>query len=102
MGEKEIRQRLREIARVLKEFKDSVEAGNPGRGVMPADFVADGPPDREPEMPCSADLSTAGCWGVCPYCHRTDGYINFGCYHWFVCDAHRVKWCVGENLFRTW
>jgi hypothetical protein len=41
-------------------------------------------------------------FGSCPNCHRNDGYENVGSDHWFVCHQHRVKWCVGSNLFSSW
>jgi hypothetical protein len=41
-------------------------------------------------------------WGVCPYCLATDGYINIGRSHWFFCIEHKVRWCVGSNLFGNW
>ena len=44
-----------------------------------------------------------GCYfGGCPVCGETDGYVNHGPSHWFVCDAHRVRWYVGQNLFSSW
>ena len=41
-------------------------------------------------------------FGVCPICGRNDGFLNVGRAHWFVCHAHHVRWCVGENLFSCW
>jgi hypothetical protein len=41
-------------------------------------------------------------FGVCPTCNKTDGYINIGRGHWFYCAQHKIKWCVGENLFSGW
>ena len=41
-------------------------------------------------------------FGVCPQCHKNDGCINVGRSHWFYCKEHRVKWCVGANLFSSW
>jgi hypothetical protein len=41
-------------------------------------------------------------FGTCPHCHHTDGYINVGKHHWFLCDKHKVKWFVGSNLFSSW
>jgi hypothetical protein len=41
-------------------------------------------------------------FGGCPRCGRTDGYINVGRSHWFVCDEHRTKWCAGYNIFSSW
>ena len=41
-------------------------------------------------------------FGVCPTCHRNNGYENVGPAHWFVCHRHRVRWCVGSNLFSSW
>jgi ssDNA-binding Zn-finger/Zn-ribbon topoisomerase 1 len=41
-------------------------------------------------------------FGVCPKCHKTDGYINIGRGHWFYCKEHKNRWFVGENLFSTW
>ena len=41
-------------------------------------------------------------FGVCPTCKSNDGYLNVGRAHFFICHAHRVKWCRGENLFSSW
>lgn len=41
-------------------------------------------------------------WGLCPTCLNTDGYINIGRVHWFVCHEHRARWCIGSNLSSTW
>jgi hypothetical protein len=41
-------------------------------------------------------------FGWCPDCGRSDGYLNVEATHWYVCHAHRVRWCVGANLFSSW
>lgn len=41
-------------------------------------------------------------WGECPYCGKSDRYLNIGTAHWFVCHRHRVKWYGGQNVFNTW
>ena len=41
-------------------------------------------------------------WGVCPQCGGTDGVINIGRGHWFVCHEHKKIWFAGSNLFSTW
>jgi hypothetical protein len=41
-------------------------------------------------------------FGVCPQCHKNDGFINVGKSHWFFCKDHKVRWCVGVNLFSSW
>lgn len=41
-------------------------------------------------------------FGNCPTCHKTNGFLNVGRDHWFVCDRHRSKWWVGSNLFSCW
>jgi hypothetical protein len=41
-------------------------------------------------------------FGTCPHCRDYDGWINIGRGHWFYCDRHKVKWCVGSNLFGEW
>ncbi len=38
-------------------------------------------------------------FGGCPHCLRNDGFLNIGREHWFVCHRHKMKWCVGSNLF---
>ena len=48
------------------------------------------------------DYRVSNHFGVCPLCRRTDGFLNVGRDHWFVCHAHRVKWFVGSNLFSGW
>jgi hypothetical protein len=50
----------------------------------------------------STDETMDGYFGLCPICHKTDGYLNVGNQHWFVCEEHKVKWFVGENLFSSW
>jgi hypothetical protein len=40
-------------------------------------------------------------FGVCPICHKTDGYLNVGNDYWFVCNEHKTKWVVGANLFSS-
>jgi hypothetical protein len=41
-------------------------------------------------------------FGVCPVCHKTNGYLNAGRSHRFYCEEHRKSWCVGSNLFSSW
>jgi hypothetical protein len=43
-----------------------------------------------------------GHFGVCPHCHKTDGFINIGRCHWMFCREHRSTWCIGSNLFSSW
>ena len=49
-----------------------------------------------------AEVETDLHFGGCPHCSKTDGYINVGRDHWFVCDQHRTKWWAGSNLFSSW
>lgn len=39
-------------------------------------------------------------FGRCPECGGHDGFLNIGRAHWFICHAHRYRWCVGDNWFR--
>jgi hypothetical protein len=43
-------------------------------------------------------------FGGCPECGpcQNDGYVNIGRSHWAFCELHRLKWCAGENLVRSW
>jgi len=41
-------------------------------------------------------------FGGCPTCGMTNGFVNDGADHWFVCDRHKTKWWVGSNLFSGW
>jgi hypothetical protein len=50
------------------------------------------------DQPSNIDLH----FGLCPTCHRTDGYLNVGRGHWFVCHEHRAKWFAGANLISSW
>ena len=40
--------------------------------------------------------------GVCPKCGKTDGFVNLGQEHWFICRDHKSKWFAGLNLFEGW
>ena len=55
------------------------------------------------ELPTSPRYAKAQHYfGGCPECGDTNGYLNVGGNHWFVCDAHKTKWCVGYGLFSSW
>jgi hypothetical protein len=41
-------------------------------------------------------------FGLCPYCHKMDGYANAGRSHRAYCKEHRVSWLIGANLFSDW
>jgi hypothetical protein len=41
-------------------------------------------------------------FGLCPRCHKTNGFINIGRSHWMHCRKHRTKWLIGSNLFSSW
>ena len=45
---------------------------------------------------------TIDSFGGCPKCGRHDGYLNIEREHWFYCERHRRKWCIGMNLFSGW
>ena len=47
-------------------------------------------------------MANDGYFGLCPICKKTDGYLNIGRIHWFICKKHRSRWCVGSNLFSSW
>jgi hypothetical protein len=49
--------------------------------------------------PCNAEQHY---WGVCPVCHKTDGFANAGRTHIFFCREHRTRWVIGSNLFSCW
>jgi hypothetical protein len=49
--------------------------------------------------PCNKE---AEYFGVCPTCHKNDGYINIGTEQWFICEAHKVMWCIGSDVFSGW
>ena len=38
----------------------------------------------------------------CAHCDSTDGYINIGQGHWFVCHKHRMQWYIGCDIFADW
>ena len=40
--------------------------------------------------------------GSCPDCGKSDGYVNLGVEHWFICREHKTKWLAGTNLFDSW
>ena len=36
-------------------------------------------------------------FGVCPLCGKYDECVNLGEYHWYICQRHQFRWCVGHN-----
>jgi hypothetical protein len=59
---------------------------------------------RQPQGIDDFDFDKAGDYhfGVCPVCHKTDGYANAGRSHRFYCKEHKKSWLVGSNLFSSW
>lgn len=55
-------------------------------------------PNDEPQ----AAVDTDQYFGGCPQCGGDNGYLNVGGNHWFVCNEHKTRWCVGWNLFSSW
>ncbi len=41
-------------------------------------------------------------FGGCPRCGKSDGYLNVGRVHVFVCDEHRTAWSGGVDMFSDW
>ena len=41
-------------------------------------------------------------FGACPYCGDTDGFLNIGSDHWFICVKHKTAWYAGSGLFSCW
>lgn len=57
---------------------------------------------RDERGDVSVESNSPDTFGGCPVCGRNDGFLNVGRAHWFVCDEHMTKWCVGNNWFRCW
>ncbi len=49
-----------------------------------------------------SDVQYSKQFGVCPICNKTDGFVNLGKEHWFICRDHETKWFIGINLFEGW
>jgi hypothetical protein len=49
------------------------------------------------------DLDRAGDYhfGVCPICHKADGYANAYRDHIFFCKEHKKLWLGGSNVFSS-
>lgn len=47
-------------------------------------------------------MSNDGYFGLCPICHKTDGYTNAGRSHVFYCREHKLSWGGNVNIFSTW
>jgi hypothetical protein len=50
----------------------------------------------------SSDPAADNYFGACPRCKENDGFYNVGPDHWSFCREHKVKWCIGSNLFSSW
>ena len=48
------------------------------------------------------EVESSSCFGACPYCGKTDGFVNLGKEHWFVCHEDKTRWFGGINLFEGW
>lgn len=56
--------------------------------------------DDVPEL--TNERSSEPRFGLCPECGFTDGYVNVGRSHWFLCDVHKTRWIGGANIFSSW
>jgi hypothetical protein len=41
---------------------------------------------------------SAARFGLCPNCKGSDGFLNVGPYHWFVCDQHIARWNMTNRV----
>src|ERR1700733_15172311 len=53
-------------------------------------------------MESDVEITVSDYFGGCPHCGANHGFLNVRAEHWIVCDAHKLKWCVGSNLFSSW
>jgi hypothetical protein len=56
----------------------------------------------EPLFLFTEQCTDSGYFGLCRACGKTDGCINVGREHFFVCETHRTYWHIGSNLFSGW
>lgn len=54
------------------------------------------------EIPLTRPKTDDDRFGTCPICGGCDHFVNIGRTHWMVCERHKLKWNIGENLFRCW
>jgi hypothetical protein len=47
-------------------------------------------------------VTTQEHFGACPSCGQCDLSLNIGRNHWHACTVHKVRWCIGSNLFSSW
>jgi len=67
-------------------------------------------PKEEPRMtpnPSEPNMtSECNYFGICPRCDQDNpgeqSMLNIERDHWYYCDEHKTKWCVGSNLFSVW
>jgi hypothetical protein len=47
-------------------------------------------------------MASDGYFGLCPICKKTDGYVNVGRSHWFICEEHQQRHCeeIGFDTFK--
>ena len=49
----------------------------------------------------SGRIKVTDYFGSCPSCGANDGCLNVRRDDYFRCDAHKVKWYIGSNLFSS-
>jgi hypothetical protein len=58
------------------------------------------------EMQFENTHETENYFGACPECHKTDGYVDvvhdWCASHYFLCEEHKTRWFIGQNLFSSW
>lgn len=70
-----------------RDSSDSIATPSPSRSI-PA------------EVACRLREGTfGGRYGGCPTCGFSEGPFNVRKANWLICSRHRVRWCVGHNLF---
>lgn len=47
-------------------------------------------------------MSDDGYFGLCPICHKHDGYRNAGRTHVFFCKVHKLSWGGDVDILSTW
>jgi hypothetical protein len=85
----------------FEEWKGAVAIGGVEARISRVNFnPSDSPAPASDEQPHGNGFDDY--FGVCPHCHRRDGFINIRRGQWFYCREHKLKWWAGSNLFSSW
>jgi hypothetical protein len=90
--------------RCRDDFRDRL-AGCRGHEATPSSAStphSQGSERKDISMTTQQEITFEECFGGCPECGKSDGYVNVHRIQYGFCEKHECYWMIGANYFSCW